>query len=82
MVNLEKKEIEVLYKLHECKSNHQLYEKLIEQWNSDMRYFVAITDLRDRDFVRAYINYDKVLDIKLAPRGEAWLLDHPANTPT
>lgn len=82
IVDLSEKEVEVLYRLHECKPNHQADQKLIEQWRGDALYTVAVEDLEARDFVWAVWGSGHYLcGIGLKPRGEAWLLDHPADTP-
>jgi hypothetical protein len=78
---LSEKEMEVLHKLHECKPNYQADEKLIEQWQGNALYIVAVKDLEARDFVWAVWGSGHYLcGIGLKLRGEAWVIEHPENT--
>ncbi len=79
--DLSEKEIEVLHKLHECNHNQQSIKKLIEQWSGDVCYAVAIKNLKDLDLVYAFIYGKVITEIALSIRGEAWAIEHPANTP-
>lgn len=78
---LSAKETEVLHRLHECNHNHQAIKKLIEQWQGDVCYVVAIENLKQLNFVYALICGAEILDVKLTIRGEAYAIEHPENTP-